>query len=315
MLAYTNGGFLMIEVQEISKSYGAIQALQDVSFQIAEGEIVGLLGPNGAGKTTTIKILTGYLHPDVGRVQINGIDMLTQTRQAQAYLGYLPENAPLYPNLSVQAYLKLMADLRGIGGHQQQELVSEAIVATGLAPYRARLIRQLSKGLRQRVGLAQAILHKPKVLILDEPTIGLDPVQIVEMRNLIRNLSTQSTILFSSHILSEVEALCDRVIIIINGHLKADARLDELSAGSTGAVMVLNQETGGVVEKLGTVSGVTGVESFHMADGYPAFRIYSENDILPQLFETAQQAGWPVRELRRDVLTLEAVFSQLATAV
>ncbi|RMF01873.1 MAG: ATP-binding cassette domain-containing protein, partial [Chloroflexi bacterium] len=198
----------MIKVSNLSKSYGPVQALNGVSFEVAPGEIVGLLGPNGAGKSTTIKILTGYLQPDGGQVSVDGLDVLTHTRQVQAKIGYLPENAPLYPELSVQTYLRLMADLREIPRDEQTDRISEAVYATALQDHLTRPIGELSKGYRQRVGLAQAILHRPKLLILDEPTVGLDPTQIVEIRHLIKRLARHSTILFSSHILSEVEAVC-----------------------------------------------------------------------------------------------------------
>jgi ABC-2 type transport system ATP-binding protein len=303
----------MIEVENLKKSYGLIEALRGISFSVGAGEIVGLLGPNGAGKSTTIKILTGYMHPDEGSVQVNGLDVLVNPQEVQAQIGYLAENTPLYPELSVQAYLKLMADLRGIPANEQVPLISEAIHATGLADYRTRLISQLSKGLRQRVGLAQAILHKPKLLILDEPTVGLDPTQIVEIRNLIKRLSQHSTILFSSHILPEVEAVCDRVIVIINGEVKADARLDELSA-TANTILVLQQSADGVETHLSALAAVEGVEAFQTRDGFPAFRITSEADIAPLIYDTAKTNNWALRELRRDVLTLESVFNRLATA-
>jgi ABC-2 type transport system ATP-binding protein len=303
----------MISVKDLTKSYGPIEALRGIDFEVGAGEIVGMLGPNGAGKTTTIKILTGYLHPDGGSVEVDGLDVVTQTQAVQERIGYLPENTPLYPNLSVQAYLKLMADMRGIPEDQQPPLLSEAITATGLVDHRARQISHLSKGLRQRVGLAQAILHQPKLLILDEPTIGLDPTQIVEVRRLIKRLSEHATILFSSHILSEVEALCDRVVIIINGEVKADARLDELSA-SPDAVLVLQRETKGVARRLAKVPSIENVDSFTTPDGYPAYRITGGQDITPLIYDVARQEDWPVRELRHEVLTLETVFNRLATA-
>src|SRR5579859_3189203 len=235
----------MIKVEELTKSYGPIQALRGVSFEIAEGEIVGLLGPNGAGKSTAIKILTGYMHPDSGSVSIDDLDVLTQPRDVQARIGYLSENTTLYASLSVQSYLKLIADLRAIPADEQHALIVAAIRATSLDNYRNRRIGQLSKGLRQRVGIAQAILHKPKVIILDEPTIGLDPTQIVEIRHLIKRLSAHSTILFSSHILAEVEAVCDRVVIIMAGHVRADSRLDELEQTSN-IILVLQKHIDGV---------------------------------------------------------------------
>jgi ABC-2 type transport system ATP-binding protein len=305
----------MIEVVDLTKSYGPIQALRGISFQVAPGEIVGLLGPNGAGKSTAMKILTGYLQPDGGTVKVDGLDVLTHTREIQARLGYLPENAPLYPELSVQAYLMLMADLREIPRDEQIEKLSEAVYATGLDDHLTRPIGQLSKGYRQRVGLAQAILHQPKLLILDEPTIGLDPTQIVEVRHLIRRLAPRSTILFSSHILSEVEAVCDRVVIIMNGQIKADAHLAELSA-TADAVLVLQAETSGVESALKSLDGVNEVEPIDMPDHHPAYRVrgQSETNLCPAIYELARGENWPVRELRYDVRTLETVFNELATA-
>ncbi|MCK6628822.1 MAG: ABC transporter ATP-binding protein [Anaerolineae bacterium] len=305
----------MIEATDLTKSYGPIEALRGVTFNVAAGEVVGLLGPNGAGKSTTIKILTGYLQPDNGEVKVDGLDVLTHTREVQARLGYLPENAPLYPELSVQTYLRMIADLREIPREEQPARLSEAIYATGLTEHLTRPIGQLSKGFRQRVGLAQAILHRPKLLILDEPTVGLDPTQIVEIRNLIRRLARHSTILFSSHILSEVEAVCDRVIIIMNGQVKADARLADLAATSN-AVLVLQKETGGLDRALKALQGVRKVEPVHAADGYPAYRILGQDhtDLCPAIYDLARQENWPLRELRRDVRTLETVFNELATA-
>ena len=309
----------MIDVTDLTKLYGPIEALREVTFHVAPGEIVGLLGPNGAGKTTTIKILTGYLHPDGGSVYVNGLDVLTHTREVQAHIGYLPENAPLYPELSVQAYLKMMAELRQIPEDEQLAHLSEAIYATGLADHLTRPIGQLSKGFRQRVGLAQAILHQPQLLILDEPTLGLDPTQIVEIRRLIRRLAEHSTVLFSTHILSEVEALCDRVIILINGQIRADARLSELAATSD-AVLVLADAPDGVERALRNLGGVRDVERTQTPGGYPAYRVlgYEDKadgaDLCPAIYDLAREEGWPLRELRRDVRTLETVFNELATA-
>ncbi len=304
----------MIEVRELIKAYGHIQALNDVSFTVADGEIVGLLGPNGAGKTTIIKILTGYLQPDEGSVEVDGLDVLTQTQAAQARIGYLPENAPIYPELSVQAYLKLMADLRQIPAAEQRERLSEAIYATGLADRLTQPIGQLSKGFRQRVGLAQAILHRPRLLILDEPTVGLDPTQIVEIRSLIRRLSEHSTILFSTHILTEVEALCDRAIILMNGAIRADARLSEL-ASSTDAVLVLDKQVDNALGTLKALAGVRQVEQQPGTNGHIHYRISGKDnaDLCPAIYQLANQHQWPLRELRSDRQTLESVFSKLAT--
>jgi ABC-2 type transport system ATP-binding protein len=320
----------MIDVTDLAKSYGPVEALCGVTFHIAPGEIVGLLGPNGAGKTTTIKILTGYLQPDDGTVYVNGLDVLAHTRRVQAQIGYLPENAPLYPELSVQGYLKMIAELRQVPEDEQLARLSDAITATGLADQLTRPIGQLSKGFRQRVGLAQAILHQPRLLILDEPTLGLDPTQVVEIRRLIRRLAEHSTILFSTHILSEVEALCDRVIILMNGQIRADARLSELAA-TPDAVLVLEDAPAGADRALRNLSGVRGVERTRTPDGYPVYRVLGQPtpphshaptppdpsggaDLCPAIYNLAREEGWALRELRRDVRTLETVFNELAMA-
>lgn len=311
----------MIDVKNVTKSYGPIDALEGISFDISQGEIVGLLGPNGAGKTTTIKILTGSLQPDEGTVIINGRDVLEHTREVQAEIGYLPETAPLYPELTVQGYLSMMADLRGIPEEQQRAYMSEAIYATGLADHLVRPIGELSKGFRQRVGLAQAIVHRPQLLILDEPTIGLDPTQVVEVRRLIRRLAEQSTVLLSTHILPEVEALCDRVIILISGRIRADAKLSEL-ASTSDAILVLNQEVSRVDQALRSLSNVAAVERVQLeraaeGRGFPTYRVLGKNgdaDLCPAIYDLARQRDWPLRELRQDVRTLESVFNELATS-
>jgi ABC-2 type transport system ATP-binding protein len=303
----------MIRVEELTKAYGPIQALRGVSFQVQAGEIVGLLGPNGAGKSTIIKILTGYLQPDEGIVEVDGLDVLTHRLEVQARIGYLPENTPLYPDMTVQAYLKMMADLRQVPPEKQTEYISEAVHATDIASFLNRPIGKLSKGMRQRVGLAQAILHKPRLLILDEPTIGLDPTQLVEIRQLIRRLAQHSTVLFSSHILPEVEAVCHRAIIIMNGQIKADARLADLAA-TQNAILTLQRPVEGFESAVRQVRGVKRAERLPSTDG-PSYRIYGESnaDLCPALFAAAAQMGWPVRELRADTRTLESVFNELAT--
>ena len=302
----------MIDVAELCKSYGPILALKQVSFHVAPGQVIGLLGPNGAGKTTVMKILTGYLQPDSGQAIVDGLDVLTDTLEVQKRIGYLPENAPLYPELSVQAYLKMMAELRQIPTVDQPRYISEAVRATGLTDHLTRPIGQLSKGYRQRVGLAQAILHKPKLLILDEPTVGLDPTQIVEVRRLIRRLADQSTVLLSTHILSEVEATCDGVIILLNGEVKADARLADLAA-STNAVLVLDKSAAVVTADLKTLRSVRSVELSRTPEGHE-YRVSGTEgaDLRAAIYELARQKNWPLRELRRDTKTLETVFSELA---
>lgn len=305
----------MIEVKDLSKSYGSVEALREVSFHIADGEIVGLLGPNGAGKTTIIKILTGYLQPDQGSVLIGDLDVLTHTQEVQAGIGYLPENAPLYPELSVQSYLKMIAELRQISPGEQLASISEAVYAVGIQDYLTRPVSQLSKGYRQRLGLAQAILHKPRLLILDEPTVGLDPTQIIEIRKLIQRLARHSTVLFSTHILPEVEALCNRVIILMNGEIKADARLSEL-ASSTSVILVLNQPVTQAEAMLGSLEGVQSLEAFQTGDGFPAVRVagVDQTEISSRVFQLAGSENWPVRELKFETRTLESVFNELTVA-
>ena len=303
----------MIRVQEISRRYGQIEALRGVSFEIQPGEIVGLLGPNGAGKSTAIKIITGFLHPDAGWVEIEGQNVLTQPRAVQAKIGCLSENTPLYPELSVQSYLLMMAKLRDLPAAEWPARLGEAVYGTGLQDYLTRPIATLSKGLRQRLGLAQAILHKPPFLILDEPTVGLDPTQTAEIRRLIRRLAAHSTILFSSHILSEVEALCDRVVIIINGEVKADQSLKALSMSNT-ATLVLQEDSSDVAAAAAAVEGITAVQPFRSPDDYPAYRISGAADITVTLYNLARARDWQVREIRRDAVTLETFFNQLATA-
>lgn len=304
----------MITIQNLSKAYGAIHAVQDINLEISRGEIVGLLGPNGAGKTTLIKILTGYLQPDQGEVFIDMIDVVKSPHLAQERIGYLPENAPLYPELSVYDYLQMMADLRHIPEAEQEAVIREAVISVKLEDDYLRPIKQLSKGMRQRVGLAQAILHKPKLLILDEPTVGLDPTQLVEIRSLLKELAKKSTILFSTHILPEVEMLCDRVVILLNGKLKADANLADL-AKTNHAILILEENQPEVRKELLSIDGVRAVE---VQDSGPfgAYQIQGSTDfdLTPQIYRLASQKGWPVRELRRDTPTLESVFNDLAVA-
>ncbi len=305
----------MIEVRNLYKAYDEVDALWDVSFDIAEGEIIGLLGPNGAGKTTIIKILTGYLQPDEGDVIVDGLDVLTHTQEVQSRIGYLPENAPLYPELSVQAYLRMMAGLRQIPLEEEVDRILEAVASTGLGGQLTRPIGQLSKGFRQRVGLAQAILHKPRLLILDEPTVGLDPTQIVEIRNLIRRLAQHSTVLFSTHILPEVEAICDRVLILLNGEIRVDARLDEI-ASTNDALVTLDNAPPDAEKGLAGLAGVTSVAAESPANGRVTYRVSGRegSDLTPLIYQLAAEKGWLVRELRRDSQTLETVFNRVAMA-
>ena len=307
----------MIEVTNLTKSYGPIEALRGVSFNVAPGEIVGLLGPNGAGKSTAMKILTGYLQPDGGEVKVDGLDVLTHTRQVQARIGYLPENAPLYPELTVQTYLLLMADLREIPREQQIESLSRAVYATNLADHLTRPIGHLSKGYRQRVGLAQAIVHEPDLLVLDEPTEGLDPNQRVEIRHLIGALGRDHTVILSTHVLPEVQHTCSRLLIINQGGLVADGPVAQLVARAKGMQQVaVEAEGAGVMEALKTLPGVTNVEDRGTREGKTSALVTASaaDDLRPAVFRLAGEHGWTLYELHAEGGSLEELFRQLTTS-
>jgi ABC-2 type transport system ATP-binding protein len=219
----------MIEVKGLTKAYGNFLAVKDVSFTAEKGQILGFLGPNGAGKTTTMRIITGFMPATSGQVLVEGLDIFTQSLEARRQIGYLPENPPVYPDMRVDNYLRFVAKLKGVSRNRLEEAIANAVSACGLEDVRYRISGQLSKGYRQRVGLAAAIVHDPPVLILDEPTIGLDPRQIIEIRKLIRGLAKQRTVVLSTHILPEVSQVCDKVVIISDGRVVLEERLDEIS--------------------------------------------------------------------------------------
>lgn len=307
----------MIEVKNLEKSYDDVKALCGVSFSVKPGEIIGLLGPNGAGKTTIMKILTGFLHPSAGEVKVGGYDVLKDTTSVQAMIGYLPENAPLYPELTVQSHLKMIADLRKIPSSEQVQKISAAVHAVGLEDRLTRPVGTLSKGYRQRVGLAQAILHEPRLLILDEPTNGLDPTQIAEVRRLIRKLAHKTTVMVSTHILSEVEATCDRAIIIMDGQVKADAKLSELAATADAVlILAMGQPSEEIQNILSEQPGVKKTEIIRQGDDRTTYHIHGETDqdICPEIYQLARKHDWPLCELKKEILTLEAVFNNLASA-
>jgi ABC-2 type transport system ATP-binding protein len=302
-----------IAIEHLSKNYGRIHALADVSFRIEPGEVIGLLGPNGAGQTTLMKILTGYLEPDAGEVRVHGVDVVADPLGAQRRIGYLPESAPLYGEMLVQEYLEMMAAMRGVPADRRHPRMREVIRACGLADRVVQPISTLSKGYRQRVGLAQAIIHEPDVLILDEPTTGLDPAQIVEIRDLIKQLASKSTVLLSTHILSEVEATCERVLVIMRGELRADAKLAELRSANA-AVVAVETAASGVPELLQQVAGVSSVEPTGEAAGFTRWRVTSSSaaDVCPALFDALRTTSWKIGELRPEPKTLERVFRDLA---
>ncbi len=312
-----------IEAKNLCKSYagGRVRALSNVDLRIESGQVVGLLGPNGAGKTTFMKLLTGYLKPDEGSVTVHGIDVAKTPQAAQALIGYLPENAPLYQEMVVQEYLQMMAGLRGIPLDQQRKSISRAVRATGLTDRLTDKISALSKGYRQRVGIAQAIIHKPRLLILDEPTTGLDPSQISEIRQLIRGLAKESTVLLSTHILAEVERSCDRVVMIASGRLRADAPISELR-GSAGVLVGLYKlDSDKLDESRAALAGIDGVDDVELReqDGDEhvfLLRMKRHENIgaAPPsvgVFRALQNSNLPVSRIAGEQESLESIFNSL----
>jgi ABC-2 type transport system ATP-binding protein len=303
----------MIEIRELRKSYGETVALRGISASIQRGEIVGLLGPNGAGKTTTMKILVGYLHPSSGSATVAGFDVARDPIEVRKRLGYLPENAPLYLDMLVQDYLMFTANVRDISGGAARASIRDAVEQCNIGNVLARPIGELSKGYRQRVGLASTILHDPEILILDEPTNGLDPNQIVEVRELIRHLGRSKTVIVSTHILPEVEATCDRAIIIIDGSIRVDGKLADITRASVQTVTVAADASDArrAFEATPNVSRVEYVGK--SADRFHTFRLHidGDDDIADEVWKTCNEQQWPVRELRRDDRTLEQVFREL----
>jgi len=305
----------MIRIANVSRKYGEVTAVQDVSLDIGRGEIVGLLGHNGAGKTTLMKMLTGYLEPSAGSILVGGVDVVADRQAVQRQIGYLPESAPLYPDMLVQEYLQMMAALRGVEADKQNGAVARAVQATGLEKHVVSPISTLSKGFRQRVGLAQAILHDPDVLILDEPTNGLDPAQIQSIRNLIRKLGDRTTVLLSTHILQEVEAVCDRVLVLIDGTLAEDSPLQDLLNSSTIKVS-LQSGTTDVGRALGGLEGVRKTYKLGadpVLEGYEQWAVDcdAEASRSPQILAAAIKAGWTIGAISPETLTLERVFQRL----
>lgn len=306
----------MINIKHLVKTFGDIRAVDDVSFTVNEGEIVGLLGPNGAGKTTTMNILTGYLSCDSGRALIDGIDILENPREAKKRIGFLPEQPPLYLDMTVLEYLNFIYDLKGCTLHRQKHL-EEICEVTQIADVARRIIRNLSKGYRQRVGIAQALVGNPPVLIFDEPTVGLDPRQIVEIRNLIRGLGKQHTVILSTHILPEVSAVCERVVVIHRGKIIADAKTTEIAEEVDSARRQTAKIVGPEKQVLSALRGLGGVRAAvslgAREGGSVAYRMESEAgvDIRIPLFRMLAQHGWPLIGLESTGTSLEDVFLSL----
>ena len=322
----------MIEVQNITKNYGPFQALKDISFQVEQGQIVGFLGPNGAGKTTTMRILTCFMPASSGHVTVAGHDVFKQSREVRKRIGYLPENVPLYPEMTVTKYLAYMAKIRSVSRSSIKAQLDTAIEACGLTERRHQIIGQLSRGFRQRVGLAQALIHEPDVLILDEPTSGLDPRQIVEIRELIKALGKERTILFSTHILPEASLTCERLIIISRGKITGDVllkdgravpRQDDESTSSPenlpAAPSILALEIAGapaddVSAVLHDIPNVIQVEQIETdTDDTVTFHLYYTlaTDIRSEVAATIVNRGWHLLEMRTTEMSLEELFLSL----
>ena len=307
----------MIEVSNLVKKYGDHTAVDHLSFQIEKGKIYGFLGPNGAGKSTTMNIITGYIASTEGKVMIDGHDILEEPEAAKKCIGYLPEMPPLYFDMTVLEYMKFAADLKKIPRNQKDKQIKEVMDMVKITDMKDRLIKNLSKGYRQRVGLAQAILGYPEVIILDEPTVGLDPKQIIEIRDLIKSLKQKHTVILSSHILSEVRAVCDYVLIISHGKLVAsDApdNLERLAAGSNSLLMKVKGEKDTIRKDLETIEGVTGVEMSYDSDEElwkTKVSIQENVDIREKVFYAMAKANCPIYEMQVKRVSLEDVFLEL----
>ena len=306
----------MIEVDHLTKSYGPVAAIRDVSFTVSPGQIVGFLGPNGAGKSTTMRILACFMPASSGAAKVAGYDVFAQSMEVRRRIGYLPENVPLYTDMRVAAYLDFVAEVKGIGRSERRRRVADVMDRCMVAEMQNRLIGKLSKGYRQRVGLAQAIVSDPDVLILDEPTIGLDPKQITEIRSLIKSLAGQHTVILSTHILPEVSMVCSGVIIINNGSIVAQGPIDTLVEQFFPTARVEVEIVGpapAVRERIRAIAGVLSVQDLAGANGAGRFVVEAarDRDVRSEIFRMAAQQRWELLELKRVGMTLEEVFMRI----
>jgi ABC-2 type transport system ATP-binding protein len=306
----------LLTLEHVSKKFGGVTAVADLSFTVDRGQVVGFLGPNGAGKSTTMRMITQYIEPDRGQIRLDGVPLADAGRAAKRRIGYLAENNPLYSDMLVFEYLAFVASLRDLTGPDLSRSIDAAVTATGVASVYYRPIGELSKGFRQRVGLAQAILHQPDILILDEPTEGLDPNQRVEIRRLISELGKDRTVILSTHVLPEVQHTCTRLLIIHRGRIAAEGGVNDLIARAEGAVQISVEATGsGIVEQLRGLAGVRRVEEAARGEGRVAVTLTADGarDLRPQVFELAKAIGWTLYELHQEAGSLEALFRQLTT--
>ena len=311
-----------LDVVGITKQYGPNRGIEDVSFQVQRGEVLGLLGPNGAGKTTTLRVITGYLPASAGKVKVDGYDLWETPFEVRRRIGYLPDNPPLYPEMTVYDYLDFMAQLHEVPRERREARIDEVAARLQLGDLLGRLVGRLSRGQRQRVGLAQAVLHEPPVLVCDEPTVGLDPAQIVEMRDLIRSFGQDHAVVFSSHILQEVRLLCDQIVIIHQGHVLDRGRPAEVGArqhaGALSWVMRVRGAGADVAATLEKVSGVRKVTQQNEADGVVTIRVEASppqgvaaDAYSDRLVDALAAKGLRLREVRQEDTSLEDVFLEL----
>ena len=305
----------MIKVSGVTKKYPARLAVDDISFEVSRGEILGFLGPNGAGKTTTMRMLTGYLPMSSGTIEVAGYDVATQPQEVRRRIGYLPESCPLYPEMRVDEYLRFRADLKGVKGSARKAKINEVKEQCGLTEVGKRIIGQLSKGYRQRVGLADSLVHDPELLILDEPTVGLDPYQIRQVRELIKQLSEKHTILLCTHILPEVEAICERILIINEGKIVAadtEANLHRKLHACAVIEMEVKADRDEAMAKIDAVEGMDIRNCSELDKGWIWIEVEADSsEMRVELFNLAVTEGWPLRELSEQEHSLEDTFVQI----
>jgi ABC-2 type transport system ATP-binding protein len=303
----------LLTLERVTKRFNGVPAVDDVSFTIDRGQVVGFLGPNGAGKSTTMRMVTQYFEPDAGHISLDGVPLAEAGRDAKRRIGFLAENNPLYVEMLVSEYLDFVARLRELVGTERARAIDEAVAATGIESVFNRPVGELSKGFRQRVGLAAAILHRPDLLVLDEPTEGLDPNQRVEIRRLISELGRERTVMLSTNVLSEVQYTCSRLLIINRGKIVADGAVDTLVGQATAGVRISVEAAGSQVEnRLAGLEGIRGVERRESSNGRVKLSLTAVGeDVRPKIFELAKSEGWVLYELHQEAGSLEDLFRQL----
>lgn len=303
----------LLTLERVTKRFNGVPAVDDVSFTVDRGQVVGFLGPNGAGKSTTMRMVTQYFEPDAGHIRLDGVPLSEAGREAKRRIGFLPENNPLYLEMLLSEYLDFVARLRDLSGTERARAVDEAVAATGIESVFYRPIGELSKGFRQRGGLAAAILHRPDLLVLDEPTEGLDPNQRVEIRRLISQLGRERTVVLSTHVLPEVQFTCSRLLIINRGKIVADGTVDALVGQATAGVRISVEAAGNRVEdRIAGLDGVRGVERHEATNGRVKLSVMAVgDDVRPRIFDLAKSEGWVLYELHQESGSLEDLFRQL----